>query len=148
MTGSDGMKLIFRLGGIGFSLPIEGLLEIRDDAADTLDRSTADATALLLGHLPGRGAAVPVRDLGTRLGLDVPFGEGTVVLVLTGETGVWGIAADRVEGIFPAAEFLSRLLPPLLIGRQPLPCTHCDLWRGEPLLSCDSGALESWWEGT
>lgn len=147
MTTPAGMKLVFRLGGIGFSLPIEGLVEIRDDAVPTLDRSKADPAAQLLGHLSHRGAPIPVRSLGARLGLDVPVCEGAVVLVLPGEAGTWGVAADSVEGIFPATEFLSRRLPPLLTGRRPLPCSHCDLWRDEPLLSCEAGALERWWEG-
>lgn len=145
MDGASGMKLVFRLAGIGFSLPIADLLEIRDDLAAALDCSAADPDTLLLGRLSWRGAAIPVRDLGGRFGL--AGAAAPVALVLAGVDGAWAVAVDRVEGMFPAAEFLPRALPALLEGRRPMPCDRCDLWRGEPLLSCAAAALERCWEG-
>lgn len=146
MTDPGRMRLVFRLGGVGFSLPVQDLIEIREEVADALDRSAADPAAQVLGALSHRGGSIPVRDLGRRLELPAPFPEeAPVLLVLTGEDGCWGVLVDRVEGIFPTSEFDTRPVPPLLVRQESLPYTHLDLWRGEPLVHCEAGVLQRCW---
>jgi len=42
MLDAERMKLVFRLGGIGFSLPVDHLVEIRRDPAAWLEFDAAD----------------------------------------------------------------------------------------------------------
>lgn len=147
MTNTVRMKLVFRLGEIGFALSVQDLIEIREDPGGVLDRSGADAEFMILGRLMYRGEAIPVIDLGKCLG--VPSSSiSPIVLILAGESGIWGTTADRVEGIFPESEFDFRPLPILLIGRDPLPYTGVELWRDEPLVLCDAGKLKDRWGGS
>jgi purine-binding chemotaxis protein CheW len=146
MINTARMKLVFRLGEIGFALSIQDLIEIREDPGGVLDRSEADPGAMLLGRLMLRGEAIPLIDLGTCLELPVSS-TSPIVLILAGESGMWGMAADRVEGIFPESEFESRPLP-IILGRQDsLPYAGLELWRDEPLVLCDARKLEDYWGG-
>lgn len=143
MMNSVRMKLVFRLGGIGFALPVQDLVEIREDPGGVLDLSASEPSTPVVGHLMHRGETIPIHDLREALGLSPsPVAEGSIVLVLDGGTGAWAVTADRVEGIFPMEEFESRPLPLLLIRREPLPYTHLDLWRDEPLVLCEARRLE------
>jgi purine-binding chemotaxis protein CheW len=140
------MKLVFRLGEIGFALSIQDLIEIREDPCSVLDRSEADSGSMLLGRLMHRGDSIPVIDLGKCLKLPVST-TSPIVLVLAGESGMWGMTADRVEGIFPESEFESRPLP-ILFGRpDSLPYAGLELWRDEPLVLCEARKLEDYWGG-
>jgi purine-binding chemotaxis protein CheW len=146
MTNTVRMKLVFRLGGIGFALSVQDLIEIREDPGGVLDRSRAEAEPMILGRLMYRGEAIPVIDLGRCL--EVPSSTTSpIVLILAGESGTWGTTADRVEGIFAESEFESRPLPILLRGPSPLPYAGVELWRDEPLVLCEAKRLEDLWGG-
>jgi purine-binding chemotaxis protein CheW len=146
MTNTVRMKLVFRLGEIGFALCVQDLIEIREDPGGVLDRSKADPEVLILGRLTYRGEAIPVIDLGKCL--EVPSSRTSpIVLILAGESGIWGTTADRVEGIFPESEFDSRPLPILLGGPDSLPYAGVELWRDEPLVLCEAKKLQDRWGG-
>jgi len=146
MINTARMKLVFRLGEIGFALSIQDLIEIREDPCSVLDRSEADSGTMLLGRLVHRGDSIPVIDLGKCLEIPVST-TSPIVLILAGESGIWGMTADRVEGIFPESEFESRPLP-ILVGRpDSLPYAGLELWRDEPLVLCEARKLEEYWGG-
>jgi len=141
------MKLVFRLREVGFALPIRGLIEIREDSLDLLDRSTADPDRFLLGELPFRGEPLPVRDLAGRLRLDgkSPF-RGQILLVLVGQDGPSGIVADQIDGIYPDQEFESRHISPFFLDSQGCPWRHLVLWRDELLVVCEPDKMTNFWE--
>ena len=146
MINTARMKLVFRLGKIGFALSIQDLIEIREDPCSVLDRSEADSGTMLLGRLMHRGDSIPVINLGKCLKLPVSTTR-PIVLILAGKSGIWGMTADRVEGIFPESEFESRPLP-ILVGRpDSLPYAGLELWRDEPLVLCEARKLEEYWGG-
>lgn len=136
-------KLVFRLGGMGFSLPIEALLEIREGAGGWIDRSAGVPDEHLLGELRGRDGRLPVFDLrGLFHTVASSDADSLVVLVLYGLDGPWGGVADSIEGIFPAGEFTSRSLPLPFRGEGDLPYGSLDFWRGEALVALRVGDLD------
>lgn len=146
MTNTVRMKLVFRLGEIGFVLRVQDLIEIREDPGGVLDRSKGDPGTMLLGQLMHRGEKVPVFDLGKCM--ELPSSPARpIVLILAGESGMWGMTADRVEGIFPGSDFESRSLPMLLGQPDSFPYAGLELWRGEPLVLCEAQRLEYCWCG-
>lgn len=142
MINSSGKRLVFRLADIGFSLPIENLLEILEVDEGTLDETAADANLGLLGLVAFRDEAIYLRDIYSHLGLTTLARPG-LYLVVAGSDGAWALPVDRIEGIFAASEFRLRSLPSLLTSA-PLPFANVDLWRGEPLVRFDPAALEQW----
>lgn len=144
MFDAERMKLVFRLGGSGFSLPVDHLVEILQGAREWLDRSEADDAQGLLGHVAQRGGRMPVYSLGRRLGLETPSAQPDLsLLVLSGHNGHWGLPVDAVDGIYPAESFSYLPLPELLLA----PLGHLyqglDLWQGELLVAGDAGLWDA-----
>lgn len=132
MTDAAHMQLVFRLGGMGFVLPIGDLVEVRD----TVSPAPADPA--------GDSSGPPeVFDLRSQFGLPGPAGAEGPLLVLCGRRGPWMLSVDRVEGIFPAAEFTLRPLPELLSRTESGPCRELALWREEALQACQALELEA-----
>ncbi len=133
MTDPLPMCLVFRLGGIGFAIPVGMVEEI-----------LAEGDALLCGETGGlnyRGVTIPPCDLAGHFGL--PPGNGTTgpMLVLKGRDLPQAVAVDKVEGVFPGGQFQSHPVPPLLSLHQSLPYAQLALWRDEPLVYCDQASL-------
>lgn len=147
MSADGGMMLVFRLGGVGFVLSVEQLIEVRETARGWLDTSQADVTAGVAGHIPHRGQVVPLRNLARRLGIsgDTAFGEVLHLLVLVGADGPWCIAVDRVEGVFSAHDFILLETPSLPFVEDLWPFSQFAIYHGEPLLFVDPLDLEWRW---
>lgn len=146
MASAEEMRLVFRLGGVGFALPISQLLEIVEPAA-TRDASFATATPGPQAGLFHRGEWLPLRDLSRRLDL-VPrvTSEAMTVLALTGADGPWCLQVDAVAGIHPAAGFVARPAPVWMFQPGRWPFRRLLLWRGEPLVQVEVSELEACWD--
>ncbi|MDX9710058.1 MAG: chemotaxis protein CheW [Trichloromonas sp.] len=139
MSCSVGMSLVFRLGGVGFSLAAEDLLEIREE--ETLEPFAADAPP---ATLPFRDGEIPVVDLRRLFRLPGhPRPEASVkYLVLAGERGSWAAPVDLVLGVHPASAFTRCPAPLLSFLPGPRPYGDVELWRDELLVRCDALWLE------
>jgi len=140
--GLVAMKLVFRIAGVGFSLPLQSLIEIRE-GVDKLGKDHPAAA----GGLELRGEMIPLRDLRRRMGLlDLPGDKGKPrALILAGSDGPWSVLVDRVEGIFSADDFKSARLPQAFSGNESRPYDRLEMWRDEPLVVCDVLRLETVW---
>lgn len=140
--GLVAMKLVFRIAGVGFSLPLESLIEVREGIEDAGELPPSAAASLEL-----RGEAIPLRDLRRRMALPDFFGDRGKLraLILAGSDGPWGILVDRVEGIFPLSDFKPKALPLAFGGNDSRPYDRIELWRDEPLVVCDVLMLETGW---
>jgi len=136
------MKLVFRLGGIGFSLPIESLAEIKENVSEVPDSTLCDASGKLAGKLSFRGEEIPIYDLRRLFDLETSVTEERGVLILWGGDGPWGIFVERVEGIYPVEDFASRPVSVLFSRPHESPYEYVDVWREEPLVFCDVPRLE------
>jgi len=147
MLGSLGMKLVFRLGGAGFALPVSDLIEVNEITTEALQVSVTHEEPDLLGFSPHRGSLMPVRDLGGRLELPraiFPGGQITL-LVLPGADAPWGLAAERVEGVFPNEVFRHVSVSEWIFSGRMWPFAQIVLWKDEPLLLCEALTLEHVW---
>ena len=128
MTDSAEMHLVFRLAGIGFVLPIDDLVEIRE--------ATATEPSAVAGAESGVVALHGAFEL---VAADATAG---AQVVLCGHQKSWVLQVDGIDGIFPGGEFDHRPLPELLQRDRVLPCRHLALWRGELLHACRALQLE------
>lgn len=150
MTADGGMMLIFRLGGIGFVLSVENLIEVRDTVRGWVDGSQSDSGHGVEGTIPHRGQSIPLRNLATRLALSPSATPNDVLhlLVLVGADGPWCIAVDHVEGVFSSAGHEPQTIPLLPFVEESWPFVHYLVWHEEPLLVVDPLDLEwRWREG-
>jgi purine-binding chemotaxis protein CheW len=133
MAGSAEMKLVFRLAGLGFSLPVNQLVEIVDlEKKPTVSRKK-DAPPLPQADF--RGDKISVVNVAEQLGLKASPAKGSLtMLVLHGELGSWGALVDSIEGIRPDGEFQELTLSPFFsLGGAQL-YDKIDVWRDEPLI--------------
>jgi len=145
MASTMQLNLVFRLGEIGFVLPVGQLIEIREGIQKWLDRSKTDSEQKVFGTILFRGRAIPVYDLGERLGLSAARELRALTILILGEAErPWGLAADQVDGIFPCTDFTIHELP-LLLRREQQVYDSLDIWRGEPLIHCDLRKISAGW---
>lgn len=139
MSCPTGMSLVFRLGGVGFSLAAEDLLEIREE--DCRGLPVADAPP---ATLPFRDGEIPVVDLRHlfRLPDNLRRQASAKYLVLAGVRGNWAAPVDRVLGVHPASAFTRCSAPLLSRLPGPRPYGDVELWRDELLVRCDALWLE------
>lgn len=130
MTEPLPMCLVFRLGGIGFAVPVGMVEELLADADVQQYRDT--------GRLDYRGVSIGHFDLAGRLGLpSAKVPSVGPLLVLKGRDKPRAVLVEKVEGVFPGSQFQRHAVPPLLSLQGPLPYRHLLLWREEPLVYCD-----------
>jgi len=143
MATAEHMKLVFRLGAVRFSLPVDHLVEIIQGSAGWLDRSRGEAPVGCLGSINQRDGVLEVFDLGACLHLS-PWSENgeMSVLVLSGTHGNWAVPVDEVIGIFPNEDFSSLTVSPLLEQLCPSPVPQFELWQDQVLVCGDAGRWE------
>ncbi len=126
------MKLVFRLAGIGFSLPVNLLVEIVELQEPPKVPRTKDAPPHPVSSF--RGEAIPVVNVAEQFGIPKVSRQGLTMLVLHGELGQWGMLVDDIVGIRPRIEFAEKDLSPLFsLGDRAL-YDKIDVWRTEPLV--------------
>ena len=146
MNGMSDKRLVFRIAEVGFALSLEDLVEIREAGAGVLDRSAADPEIGLLGLLDYRDEAIHAINVRQKVGLPAPESYETAYVIVNGSDGVWAMPVDKVEGIFPVEEFAVYEVPLLLRLNNELPYQTLQVWRSEPLVSCEPVALERFGE--
>jgi len=146
MTGMSDKRLVFRIAGVGFALSLEDLVEIREAGPGVLDRSAADPENGLLGLLDYRDEAIHAVNVRQKVGLPAPESFEVAYIVVNGTDGAWAMPVDKVEGIFPVEEFKVYEVPLLLRVNSELPYQTLQVWRSEPLVSCEPQTLERFGE--
>ena len=140
MTAPVPMCLVFRLGGIGFALPVDVVEEVHTDGAGAEGDDPAD--------LVYRGVRISRFDLASRLGLPSPAASpaGPVLILRSAEVPL-AMSVDKVEGVLPQALFEFHPVPPPLSLQSNLPYRQLLLWRDQPLVFCDPPCLAALVEG-
>jgi chemotaxis signal transduction protein len=143
MANLELMKLVFQLGAVRFSLPVDHLVEIRQGSSGWIDRSQGDAAHAHLGTINQRDGFLKVYDLGRLLQLPHWTERGDMhLLVLTGLRGPWAIPVNAVVGIFPFEAFSALTVSPLLEHVSQLPGLKFECWQDEVLVCGDAGRWE------
>jgi len=129
------MKLVARVGEIGFSLAVEHLVEVVQLDVGDIDATDVDGSGPELGTFLFRDQPLVLVDLGQAFVLKTADIEAEVpVLVMSGEQGLWGAVVGSVEGVYPESSFTTRDLPISLICTGQKLYSQLDIWRGEPLV--------------
>lgn len=143
MATAEQMKLVFRLGEVSFSLPVDHLVEIRQGSTGWLDRDRQDTACFRLGSVAQRDGQLDVYDLGETLQLPPWSGAGEMtLLVLTGVRGAWAMPVDEIAGIFDNDSFAPLTVSPLLGHVCRLPGLAFELWQNQVLVCGDAGRWE------
>lgn len=143
MTTAEQMKLVFHLGKIGISLPVDHLVEIIQNHTDNLVPCKQDAGGLCLGTFDFRGRPLELFDLSRLLRLSRWSGRGSInLLVLSGSGGDWAVPVDELLGVFPEAAFSPLTVSPLLEHLAHWPGLAFEQWQNELLLCGDAGIWE------
>lgn len=142
-TEADHLCIIFRIGGIGFMMPVADLMAIRDPDDLSIDRSSNVFASSQVGSLQFQDLDVPVFGLSEMLCLaSAEDGPEKRYLIFAGTECPWAIAVDRVEGVFKGAEFDCRELTSGLFEAGNAPYQAVAVYNGEPLVSFVPGMLE------
>lgn len=137
------LKLVFRLADLGFSLPVDHLVEVCREPVDRIMPAAADSVSAPIGTLSQHRGEWPVYDLGRQLLRSAWVGSGeSTLLVLSGHAGPWAIPVDEVVGFFPADEFASLQSSPLLQTVPLVAGLRFERWRDELLVAGDAGVWE------
>lgn len=137
---AEPLKLVFRLGEIGVSLPVDHLVEVTQGHANYFAPGSRDAGDVRLGTFDLRGRDIELFDLGRLLRLPGWSGPGSMsLLVLTGSDGPWAVPVDEILGVFPVATFMPLMVSPLLEHLSHWPGLTFEQWRDELLLCGDAG---------
>lgn len=142
MTVTSDKNLVFRIAGVGFALPLDELVEIKEAGAGVLDRTAADPENGLLGLLEYRDEAIHAVNVRQKLGLPVPESFEAAYVVVNGEEGAWALPVDKIEGIFSAEQFTEHEVPLLLRMNAELPYRTLQVWRSEPMINFEPVLLE------
>lgn len=143
-TALEQMKLVFRLADVGFSLPVDHLVEVCQEPVGRITPVTADSSSSLLGTLSHRQGELPVYDLGRQLLSSAWAGSNEVtLLVLSGHAGPWAIPVDEVVGFFSADDFTPLQSSPLLQFIPIVTGLRFERWREELLVAGDAAAWEA-----
>jgi len=149
MTGSEHLRIVFRVAGVGFVMPVADLLAICESPAGLHRDPAAEPGSRRIGEFDFRGEAIPVQSLAGLFELSAPGQEdGASLLVFAGSDQPWAILVDEVAGVFGADRLLYRDLAAYLFDRTDLPYRQVALMDGEPLLSCDARQLDAAWKAS
>ncbi len=148
MGPAQSMRLVFRLDGIGFSLPIADVVEVRANVESWVWQPPTGTGEVAQGQIPFRGEMVDVYDLRPAFGLPPREREDRLTaLVVYGREGGLALLVDTVEGIFAWDEFELREIPPLLCRETQDLYREVAVWRDEPLVNCEIDTLSRIWSG-
>lgn len=141
-TEADHLSIIFRVGGLGFVMPVAALMAIRD--LEVLDSRAAEESfgPCQSGNIQFQNVTIPVFDLMSFLQLPVtaPQAESRY-LVFSGDECPWAIVVDRVDGLFPRTVFDEQGLPAYLFETGGAVYDSVAVRNGEPLVSFEPEVL-------
>jgi chemotaxis signal transduction protein len=115
MVSDYNKKLIFRLGGIGFFLDLNFVVEIVDQVGSRLDATRSDIGRSIVAAFLFRKTWIPGVDPVLKFGLSSSVRiKDRVAIVLKGPEGNWAIFVDQVEELSAAEELIPCEIPFLL----------------------------------
>lgn len=146
MVEAERLRIVFRVGGVGFVMPVADLLAIRGAGEDPLSQPRSSAGACQVGSLVYRSVSIGLYALTLLFGLprDESSGDGHV-LVFAGMDGPWAIRVDQVDGVKAVDQFVFQELPAYLFRDVNVPYHQVALHDGQLLVSVDAERLDHAW---
>ena len=146
MVDADRLRIVFRVNGVAFVMPVADLLAIRGVGEDILTPQGQSSESFQLGFLTYRETDTRLYDLAALFELE----EGSLceegpLLVFAGSDSPWAVRVDQVDGVVDAASFELHDLPTYLFRDESVPYRQVALYDGQLLISVDSRQIDQAW---
>jgi hypothetical protein len=141
MIESGGKKIVFRIAGIGFTLDVASLIEVKELADVEIETSADDLNQTLLGRVLFRDDAIPVLDVRRSFGLPCTVSDSVLAFVF-GSDGGWAFPIETVVGVALDEEFKPCNVSVLLQSRDKCLFRSINVWKHEPLISFEPALIE------
>lgn len=145
MVDADLLRIVFRVDGVTFVMPVADLLEIR--GVNEVDLTPqAQPSSFQRGSLNYRETDARVYDLASLFGLaEEEISKEGPLLIFAGPDGPWAVRVDCVDGVLAATHFVFQELPAYLFVDQFVPYHQVALSDGKLLISVDSQQIDQAW---
>ena len=145
MVDADHLRIVFRVNGGGFVMPVGDLLTIHGSDAEGLAESRSSGP-LQLGSLVYRDTEVTVYDLAALFGLQKSSrGEDGSLLIFVGTDTPWAVRVDHVSGVVDLSCFEFQGLPDYLFAESDVLYHQVALHKGQLLVSVSARQIEEAW---
>jgi len=146
MVGADQLRIVFRVNGVGFVMPIADLMAIRGQDEYVLAVQEKFASPFQIGLMVYREADVPVYALSLLFELTEtdPHGKDHL-LVFSGADCPWAVKVDHVDGVVDAAHFKYQDVPTYLFRDEGAPYKQVAQYQGQLLISVGAETLGHAW---
>ena len=146
MVDADRLRIVFRVNGVTFVMPVADLLAIRGVGEDVLTPQGQSCESLQLGSLTYRETNTRLYDLAALFELeDGSLCEEGPLLVFAGSDSPWAVRVDQVDGVVDVARFEFHPLPTYLFRDEFVPYSQVALYEGQLLISADSRQIDQAW---
>lgn len=146
MVDADHLRIVFRVNGVDFVMPVADLLAIRGGDEDEVSPLAQLSGSLQLGTLVYRDADVKVYDLAALFCLTAvePVGE-TMLLLFAGSDYPWAVRVAYVSGVVDAAKFEFVDLPAYFFRDGFVPYHQVALYNDKLLVSINARQIDVAW---
>lgn len=146
MVDADRLRIVFRVNGVAFVMPVADLLAIRGVGEDILTPQGQIYEPFQLGSLTYRETDTRLYDLAALFDLEEGRpGEEGPLLVFAGSDSPWAVMVDQVDGVVDTASFEFHDLPTYLFRDESGPYRQVALYGGQLLISVDSRQIDQAW---
>lgn len=146
MVDADRLRIVFRVNGVTFVMPVADLLAIRGVGEDALAPQGQPSEPFQLGSLTYREAETRLYDLAALFELEeASVCEEGPLLVFAGSDSPWAVRVDQVDGVVDATSFEFHDLPTYLFRDESAPYRQVALSDGQLLISVDSRQIDQAW---
>lgn len=147
MVGADHLRIVFRVDGTGFVMPVVNLLAIRGPGEDQLSLNDVSAETLLLGSLTYRETDVAIYDLAALFELEAGSVDTQQLLIFAGADGPWAVPVAHVEGVIDASHLAFYDLPAYMLRDGVSLYRQAAIYENRLLVSADVHELDIAWGG-
>jgi chemotaxis signal transduction protein len=146
MVGADLLRIVFRVNGVAFVMPVADLQAIRGVNEDALTLQDQSSSTFQLGVMTYREIDVQVYNLAALFDLaEENSCKDGPLLVFAGSDNPWAVRVDHVDGVIDATHFEFQDLPAYLLHDGFVPYHQIALYDGKLLVSVDSQQIDQAW---
>lgn len=145
MVGADHLRIVFRVNGTGFVMPVADLLAIRGPDEDPWTMTSPAAGSLKIGTLVYRETEIAIYDLSALFELGACPDSAKQLLIFAGADGPWAVPVDHVEGVVDVSAFTFQELPGYMFRDGMIPYQAAAIYENQLLVSADVLQIDNAW---
>ena len=146
MVYATHLRIVFRVNGVDFVMPVADLLAIRGAEEYRLIPLAQPSDRYQVGSMVYKEIEVQVYDLVALFDLAKENqSEQGPLLIFAGSDFPWAVKVDCIDGVIDAERFEFQDLPAYLFQDEPIPYHQVALYEGRLLISVDSRQIGRSW---